>query len=314
MANTTTRRPFRFGVQISEVRNGAAWKEQARKAEALGYDILVMPDHLGGRFAIGPALAVAAEATRTLRIGTLVLQNDLRHPALVAMEAATLDVLSDGRFELGLGAGGSFLPDYEWTGITLDPPGARVGRLEESVPIIKGLFAPDPLTFAGRHYRIANFDGLPKPVQRPHPPLLIGGGGPRMLALAAREADIVSIFSRMLPSGGRFRDDELKASAVADKVAFLRHAAGDRFPHLELNILVQVVAITEDRQAELERLSAKWGIPVDWLDSPHILVGTTRQIADELHAYREQLGLSYFVVFERHMDAFAPVLAELAGG
>ncbi len=307
------RRPFRFGVQFAGAKSSTEWKERARKAEALGYDILVMPDHLGGQFAISPALAVVAEATTTLRIGTFVLQNDLRHPALVAMEAATLDVLSDGRFELGLGAGGSLMADYEWTGIPFDPPGIRVGRLDESLRIIKGLLTEGPVTIAGRHYTITGLEGRPKPVQRPRPPVLVGGGGPRLLSLAAREADIVSILPTMLPAGGRFREEEITTAAVADKVELLRRAAGERFPRLELNVLVQKVIVTDDRQAGVGRLSAEWGMPVDdLLDGPYVYVGTTEQIADELRSHREQLGISYFVVFDEYLDAFAPVVAKLA--
>lgn len=315
----SNQRPFRFGVQLSGTTVSGfgartEWTEQARKAEALGYDILVMPDHLDGQFAIGPALAVVAEATTTLRIGTLVLQNDLRHPAMVAMEAATLDVLSNGRFELGLGAGGSLMWDFERTGIPFDPPGTRVSRLEESVRILKGLFAEGPLTFAGRHYTIAALDGRPKPIQQPHPPILIGGGGPRMLSLAAQEADIVSILPTMLPAGGRFREEEIASAAIATKVALIRQAAVDRFSQLELNVLVQSVILTEDRQAGIEQLSRKWSVEDDeWLDSPHVYIGTAGRIADELRSYREQLGISYFVVFDEYMDDFAPIVAELAG-
>lgn len=307
-------RPFRFGIQFAGASTKTEWADQARTAEALGYDILVMPDHLDEQFAIGPALVAVAEATTTLRIGTLVLQNDLRHPALLAKEAATLDVLSDGRYELGLGAGGSLMLDYEWAGIRFDSPGTRVSRLDESVRILKALFAEGPLTFAGQYYTITELEGHPKPVQQPHPPILIAGGGPRMLSLAAREADIVSIFPTMLSAGGRFQEDEVKAAAVAKKVDLVRQVAGDRFPQVQLNILVQAVIVTNDRAGEIERRSTARGLPFDhWLDSPHIYVGTVEQIVENLLSYRERLGISYFVVFDRYMDAFAPVVARLAG-
>lgn len=322
----SNQRPFRFGLQVggtSEKGMSARkeWSEKAVKAEALGYDILLMADHFGrqramagSRFAIGPALAAAAESTTTLRIGPFVWQNDLRHPALLAMEAATLDVLSNGRFELGLGAGGSFMPDYEWTGIPFDPPGVRVGRLEESIAILKGLFAEDPLIYAGSYYTITEFDGHPKPIQQPHPPILIGGGGPRVLSLAAREANIVSILPTMLPAGGQFKDEEGKTAAVADKVHLVRQAAGDRFPQLELNVLIQADFVTGNQQAGIERLRSERGMSAEvWLDTPYVYIGTTEQIADTLRSYREQLGISYFVVFEPYMDDFAPVVAELAG-
>lgn len=307
-------RRFRFGVQHRSAASRADWAEQARKAEALGYDVFLMPDHLAGEFATGPGLAAAAAATSTIRLATLVLQNDLRHPVLVAQEAATLDVLSDGRYELGLGAGGSLPHDYETTGIRFDPAGVRMERLEESVTIVKGLFADGPFSFNGKHYTITELDGHPKPVQRPHPPILLGGGGPRMLRLAAREADIVSIFARLLPGGG-FQLDELPAAAIAQKVDLLREAAGERFPHLELNALVQAVIVTDDREAGIAQMQQRWaGVPPEhWLDSPHVLIGSITQIADQLRRYRERLGLSYYIVFADQRDAFAPVVAELAG-
>ncbi|HEV2106822.1 MAG TPA: TIGR03621 family F420-dependent LLM class oxidoreductase [Thermomicrobiales bacterium] len=315
-----TQRPFRFGIQFAGTRTRGAgarteWTEQARKAEALGYDILVMPDHLGGQFAIGSALAVVAEATTALRIGTLVLQNDLRHPALVAMEAATLDVLSDGRFEIGLGAGGSFMPDYEWTGIPFDPPGTRVGRLEESLLVIKGLFAEGPVTFTGQHYTITDLEGQPKPIQEPHPPILIGGGGPRMLSLAAREADIVSILAPMLPGGGQFRMEGSTAAAVSEQVELIRRAAGTRFPAMELNILLQRLVVTEDVRQAREDLSREWVplTPEEVGETPYLLIGTVDEIVATLQARRDHWGISYVVVFGEHLDAFAPVVAELAG-
>lgn len=306
-------KPFRFGIQFAGASSRSQWREQAIRAEALGYDVLVMPDHFGGQLAVGPALAVVAEATAALRISTLVLQNDLRHPALVAMEAASLDVLSDGRFELGLGAGGSWMPDYEWTGIPFGAPGERVERLEEALHVIKGLFTEGPFSFAGKHYAITDFDGRPKPLQRPQLPILIGGGGPRLLSLAAMEADIISIFPRMLPAGGHFRDDEISRSAFARKIELIRSVAGKRFDEIELNVLTQAVIVTDDRDVELESLAKQWNIPaVNLADSPQILVGTVAQIADHLRAIRSKLGISYFVIFGQYMDSFARVIDSLA--
>lgn len=307
-------RPFRFGVQISRPRTSTEWKERAMRAEALGYDVFLMPDHFGRQFAIGPALAAVAAATTTLRIGTLVWQNDLRHPALVAMEATTLDVLSEGRFEYGIGAGGSFLPEYEWTGIPFDPPGTRVSRLEESVRIFKGLTAPDPFTFKGEHFTITEYQGMPKPIQQPHPPLLIGGGGKRMLTLAAKEADIVSLLPTMLPAGGAFAQDEVTVEAFVDKADFVREMAGSRSSHIEFNLLVQMVEITDDRRGAIERFRTEHNIDDDgWFDSPIAYVGSVEQVAGKLRAMREQIGMSYFVVFESVMEEFAPVVAALSG-
>lgn len=308
-------RPFRFGVQSSELRPPADWADQARRAEALGYDVLVMPDHFADQFAIGPALALAAEATTALRIGTFVLQNDLRHPVMVAQEAATLDLLSNGRFELGLGAGGSWMPDYEQTGISFDPPGIRVGRLAESLHVIKGLFAEDPLTFAGQHFVITELDGHPRPVQMPHPPILVGGGGPRMLSLAAREANIVSILPTLRRAGGQFQEDQYSGAAVASQLQVLRQAAGERFAELELNVLLQRLVVTDHARQACENLSREWTplTPEEVRETPYLLVGTVDEIIETLLSRRERWGISYVVVFERDMDAFAPVVSRLAG-
>ncbi len=307
------RRPLRFGVQIARSRTANEWKRQARRAEALGYDVFLMPDHFGVQFAIGPALAVVAEATTTLRIGTLVWQNDLRHPAETAKEAATLDLLSGGRFELGIGAGGSFLPEYTWTGIPFDTAGNRVGRLEESVKVIKGAFGKVPFTFQGNHYSIADYDGYPKPFQQPSPPILIAGGGKRMLRLAANEADIVALIPSMKPAAGTFNDED-SVEAFAAKAAFVLAEAGPRAAQIEFNILVQQLKVTDDPESEMARLQAEHGIQnASWFDSPMVYIGSANDIAGRILTVRERTEVSYFVVFEPVMEEFAAVIALLEG-
>jgi probable F420-dependent oxidoreductase len=303
---------FRFGAHIRESSSAAEWREKARTVERLGYDILTMPDHFGAQLAYGPALTAAALATTTLQIGTLTLDNDFRHPAIVAGEAATLDLLSAGRYELGLGAGW-MQTDYDRTGIPFDAPGTRVSRLIESVQIIKGLFGEQPVTYIGEHHTIADFSGFPRPVQRPHPPMLIGGGGRRMLAFAAQEADIVSIIPG-LSAPNTLSLAELAASVVDAKIARVRAVAGERFASLELHALIQRVIVTDDRQRAVESLGAEWGVPADVAgDSPYLLIGTVEEIADTVRAHRERFGFSYLTVFERDMDQCAPVVARLAG-
>ncbi len=305
-------RSFRFGVQISRSRCRLEWRQRARRAEALGYEVLLMPDHFGPQFAIGPALAAAA-ATTTLRIGTLVWQNDLRHPAEIAKEAATLDVLSDGRFELGIGAGGSFLPEYAWTGISFAAAGARVGRLEESVQIIKGVFRQDPYTFHGDQYRMSEYAGYPKPIQQPHPPLLIAGGGKRILRLTANHADIVGLLPSMKQVGGSFNDDD-SVDAFAAKADFVREQAGDCASQLEFNILIQLFVLTDDRDSEIERIKEEHEITNRaWFDSPMVYVGSEDEIIAKLLAVRARIGASYFLVFEPVMEAFTPVIGRLSG-
>jgi probable F420-dependent oxidoreductase len=306
-------RRFRFGVQISKARTANEWREVARRAEALGYDVFLMPDHLGGQFAIGPALAVAAEAASSIRIGTLVWQNDWRHPALLAKEAYTLDVLSDGRFELGIGAGGSFPPEFDWIGVPLEPAAERVGRVEESVRILKALAGDEPVSFDGEYYRFTDYQGHPKPVQRPHPPIHIGAGGRRMLRLAAREADIIGL----LPSLGivtTFDEREVGPEAFDEKVALVREVAGERFDAIELNILIQGLAVSDDREAGIRRLREERGFEHEaWFDSPMVFHGSVDHIVAQMEAQRERYCISYYVVFEHQIDELAPIVARLAG-
>lgn len=312
----TTPRPFRFGIQMWESTSGEEWREKARKAEALGFDILVIPDHFpgasGGAVAFAPALAAAASVTTALRIGTNVLDNDFRHPALVAADAAMLDVLSDGRFELGIGAGW-MTDDYARSGIPFDRPGIRLQRLEESVHILKQYFAPGSVMFSGKHYTINGIEGYPKPVQQPHPPILIGAASPRITAFAAREADIISVMARVLPPQEPIYAD-LTTAGVDEKVRWIRAAAGTRFEAIELNVLMQRVVVTADRQGAATSLGQEWQItPPEARESPYALIGTVQEIGESLRVIRARHGIAYFTFFERHLDAIAPVIAQLAG-
>src|SRR5712664_32794 len=243
-------KPFRFGVNLWHAASRAAWVDKARKLEALGYAVLSVPDHLADFLAPRPALVSAAAATTTLRVGTNVLNNDFRHPVLVAREAATVDLLTDGRLQLGLGAG-SIQAEYEQAGLSFDRGRTRVERLAEAVTIIKGLLKGDPVTFAGRHYHVTGHTIAPLPVQRPHPPILIGGNGPRLLALAAREADIVGLSGITFRGGGAVAPDlsGWRTSNVDERVQLVRDVAGEeRYARLELNVLVQRVVVTDARR------------------------------------------------------------------
>lgn len=305
---------FRFGIQLSRAASGEEWAEKARRLESLGYSTLMMPDHFDDQLAPAPALAAAAAATTTLRLGTLVLDNDFRHPLVLAKEAATLDLLSAGRVEFGIGAGWQ-RSDYDRSGMPFDPPGRRIERLAESLAITKGLFGPDPVTFAGRHYRVEGAEGTPKPLQKPHPPILVGGGGRRLLALAAREADIVGINFQMA-TGVVDRETTATGTGAAtdDKIGWIREAAGDLFPRLELNVTVFVVAVTDHREQVAERIAGGFGVtPAEVLDVPHVLVGSVDQIVDTLQARRERFGISYVVFSGDQGEAMAPVVRRLAG-
>ena len=304
-------RDFRFAVSASRPRPRSEWIEFARSVEAAGFDTLLMPDHLNGRMAIAPALVLAAQATSRMRVGSFVYDNDFRHPALLAQEAATIDILTDGRFDFGVGAGW-MRSEYDAAGIKFDPGEVRVERLAEAVRIVKGLMSQASVTDDGRHYRLTNLVSGLVPVQKPHPPLLIGGGGAQLLSLAAREADIISIMPRSKADGAGLEDADATAESFDLKVALIREAAADRFPRLRLNTLVQAVVITANRRKAALELAPEWAMsPDQLLESPLLLIGTVDQVADQLLAHRERFWLSYFTVFERDMPGFAPVVQRL---
>jgi probable F420-dependent oxidoreductase len=307
-------RRFRFGIQLASAPDGGAWRDLARKAEDLGYSTLFLPDHFGDQLAPVPAMAAAADVTNDLRVGTLVFDNDFRHPVVLAKEVATVDVLSGGRVELGLGAGW-MNTDYEQSGIPKEPARVRVDRMEEAIAVLKGCFADGPFEFEGEHYRISGLDGKPTPVQRPHPPLIIGGGARRVLTIAGREADIVGI-NPALRSGDV--DAEAARDGVAEqtdeKLAWVREAAGDRFDEIELNMLVLASVVTDDRAGTAEMMAPLFGLPPDALDGyAHALIGSTGQMCDDLRARRDRWGVSYWVFQGDALEALAPVVAELAG-
>lgn len=276
---------------------------------------MFVPDHFGDQLAPVPALMAAADATTSLRIGALVWDNDYKHPVVLAKEAATLDLLSGGRLEFGIGAGW-MNTDYEQSGIPKDRDGVRIARLAEAVEIYKGLWGPGPFSYQGEHYQIAELDGLPKPVQTPGPPLLIGGGGPKMLALVGRHADIAGI-NPSIPKGFADADTvaEVKPETLDRKLSILRDAAGARFDDLELNILVFASNIGPNASSKREQFAQGFGVSVDDLDaSPYAWVGSPEEIADQLRAARDRWGVSYFVVQgDAAMEAAAPVVAVLAG-
>lgn len=293
----TNQKPFRFGLATGKGSSRTAWREKARQAEELGYDILLLPDHVSTDLAPIAALAAAAEATSTLRIGSFVFDNDFRHPVQLAREAATLDLLSEGRFELGLGAG--YEPDdYTQTGIPFDPPGVRVSRLEEALQIIRQFFAEEMVNFSGQHYRISGLRSTPRPVQQPHPPLALGGQGKRLLSVGARLADSLGIgFQSYTDAQGGLAPTT--PEEIEEKITWIRQAAGERFEQLELGYTLFYVRVTESR----------FHAPLNF----HTMIGSREQIIDELLERRARYGLSYVQVTDEYRDLFAPVVARLAG-
>jgi probable F420-dependent oxidoreductase len=308
-------KPFRFGINVRDAGSRAEWQDKAKKVEALGYSVLLVPDHLAAMLATIPAVMSAADATKRLRVGTNVLNNDLRHPVLLAREAAAIDMLTDGRLELGLGAGYMRM-EYDQAGLRFDRGGIRVERLAESVRIIKGLLGGAEVNFAGRHYRVTGHTIHPLPVQRPHPPVIIGGNGPRLLTLAAQEADTVNLTGITFTQGGTVPDmSGWKVAGIDERMRVVREAAGPRFGRLELSAQIQRVIVTDRRREAAEELQKRWTqLSVEEiLDAPYVLIGTVDEMVEALHARRDRWGISYFVTFEPYLETLASIVARLAG-
>lgn len=301
-------------MQEHRAPNSKAWREKARLVETLGYTTLYLPDHFGDQLSPIAALMSAADATSTLRVGSLVFDNDYRHPVVLAKEAATLDLLSDGRLDFGLGAGWQ-VSDYEQTGIPFDTPGIRIERMAEALQIIKSFFAGGSVSFAGKHYKVDGLEAAPLTVQKPHPPIVLGGGGKRMLHLAGREADIVSVNFNL--SEGRINRNLVRtglAEATDEKVAWIKEAAAERFSEIELSVTIFVAHVTDDRDTVAGALAA--GLrsePGEVLQTPHFLIGTVEQIIEDLQARRDRYGISYVVIPDEAAVSLAPVVERLTG-
>jgi probable F420-dependent oxidoreductase len=295
-------RPFRFGVVAAQARSGDEWAEKARHIESMGYSTLLMPDGLQYSLAPLPALTAAAIATRTLRVGTYVLANDYRNPVQLAKDAATVDVLSGGRFELGIGVGRpSADVDNKMLGIPFDSGAVRVARLAESLALLKALLSGQPATATGQHYAAANAQISPRPVQQPRPPILVAGSKRRLLELAARDADIIALgIPPTEPEAG-----------VAQRIAWIREAAGARFDELELNLNLMAVGQQVPRY-----IASQMGLTAESLarsGAVAALTGTTDEMVVALQRRREKFGVSYIVVGDELMEGLAPVVERLAG-
>lgn len=318
------RPPFRFAVQATNAAGGREWRDTVRKVEDLGYSTLFLADHYLGpgpaqraahtpRQDLAPiaAMATAAAMTETLRIGCRVFCIDYHVPAVLAKEAATLDLLSDGRLELGIGAGWSDV-EYDALGLDFDRPGRRIAKLAEVVALIRAHWQGDELDYSGDFVRVHGYAGRPRPVQQPHPPIMIGGGGQRVLSLAGREADIVSISS--VPFVARDADG-LDPQAVAQRrIEFVRTAAGERYAQLDVESSPYFTEITDDPETVLAGLAKSTGIAADLLrDHPNVLIGSSESVVELLHSRRETLGVNYVTVQQTQIESFAPVVALLHG-
>ena len=305
--------PFRFAVYTNNSDDADRWTAFARRVEELGYAALYVTDHLGRQLAPTAALAAAAAVTEALRIGPYVFANDFRHPLIVAREAATLDRLSGGRLDLGLGAGWK-QSDYRQLGMPYDPPAIRIDRMIESLGIIRRLLSGEEVTHEGRYYRLERARVEPAPIQRPHPRIMLGGGGPRMLRFAAQEAQIISFVPQFSPSG-RPMMRHATDSALAERVVQVRSAAGSRFEELELNIFVADAGVVGGPQPISSSLGAllKSAGPAVVGGSPYLLYGTVDQLRDGMLRRRERTGVSSYGIPSRVMESFAPLVASLAG-
>ena len=307
-------RPFRFAVQTSNAPDGKSWRQRARQIEDLGYSALYIPDHFGEQLGPLVALTAAAEATERLKVGTLVLDNDYRHPVVLAKELATLNLISEGRLEAGIGAGW-MRSDYDESGIPYDDPGIRIDRLEEAITIMKALWRDGSANFSGKHYTVTNAQGLPRPVTKPYPTFVIGGGGRRMLRLAAREADVVGV-NPNLRAG--YVGPEVAAEATPakfeERIAWVKEAAGDRLADIDLQILTFFVQFTDNKQEVAENLAPMFGMDAATaLEVPLVLLGTVDEICDTLEARRERYGFNYVVVHDPEIESFGPVVERLTG-
>jgi probable F420-dependent oxidoreductase len=311
-------RPFRFLAGATEPMAARDFAERIRRAEAAGFDTIVFPDHVVPQLAPVPAMAMVATLSDRLRVAPFVINNDLRHPAVLGHDLATVDLLSDGRLDVAIGAGWN-KPEYDAMGLAYDPPGVRIDRLTEAVTVLKGYFGDEPFSFRGEHYAVTELDGWPKPVQRPHPPFMIGGGGRRVLQLAAREAQIVSLAPRA-GSDGRGDLASLSWDATVEKVGWVREAAGERFGELELNVYPSRVSprITDDARSALREAADEIGQrfgerPYEEMlrDSPHIWIGSLDELTEKALRLRAELGITSLMLGE--VDELAPLVARLAG-
>jgi probable F420-dependent oxidoreductase len=306
-------RPIRFATQAGSAPSGQEWIDRAKRLEALGYDTIAMPDHMiGGAWAAMPALAVAATVTQKLRVGTLVIDNDFRNPTVFARECATVDVLTNGRLELGIGAG--WLDrDYQSTGIPFDRGRTRVARLAEAVTLMKRLFTEEQVTFSGEYYNVEKAECRPKPMQQPHPPFLIAGGGPDILALAGREANIVAIVAAGITGSGKTPPERFRLETMREQIGIVRDAAAARFADVELSMFLDCT-LTNDREKTIAEMAEKGKVEPDAVrNNAYRGIGTLREIRDHIVRVRDAIGVTYFCLRGPDVESLGPIVSELTG-
>lgn len=307
-------KPFRFGIQASKASSRKEWVDLAQRAEANGFDVLTMPDHFDDQLAPVPALMTAADATTTLRIGALVWDNDYKHPVVLAKELATMDVLSNGRLEIGIGAGW-MRSDYDMAGMAYNSPGVRIERFIEGVDIIRGHMQDASYSLQGKHYTVTNLNGLPKPVQKPCPPILVGGGGKKVLTYAAKEVEIIGINGTMTAGVvGPEAISSMTSEAVDEKVGIVATEGAHRLNDIEMNVRAFFVNVTPERATAVSKIAGLIGVNDEMItNTPFALIGSPDSIVEDLLARRERWGFSYIIVGAQDVDSFAPVVAALRG-
>ena len=305
-------RPFRFGAKSTKAGSAKEWTDLVKRVEDLGYESFQMDDHFGSQLGIVPALMAAACATSRILVGPHVAGVDFRNPVLFAKEGATIDLLSEGRFTLGIGAGWS-KADYDVAGIHQDDASTRIERLAEAVTILRGLWGKEPFSFDGRHYRVAQTDGMPKPVS--DIPVMIGGGGRKILSLAAQQADIVGFNPKIVARS--INPDSMRtaaADAVDEKIAWVKEAAGDRFDQLELQMQVFKTTVTDKPAEVVEQVAGAFGLPPEVIaTAPFFQIGSEQQITENLLQIRERWGISNILFQPDGIEPMGPVVAKLAG-
>lgn len=307
-------RAFRFGVQLTGADSRESWIDKAKRAESLGYAVVTIVDHMGDQLAPMPALTAIAMATTSIRLGPLVLANDWRNPLLVAREAATLDWLSDGRLELGIGAGW-LTTDYEQLGIPYDQPGVRVERMMEALTLIRDLLSGERVNHSGPHYRLTNASCFPRPVQKPHPPIVVGGGSRRILTFAGQLADVVNVHTNLGAErvvGDQSRAD-ISSEAARRRFEWVREGAASRLQQIELGLRIFAASFTDRPETAAAELGRRWQLSVaELLKSPYALVGTLDHITEGILERRREFGATYFTWNESEMEKMAPIVRRLA--
>ena len=304
--------PMRFATQTGGAATADEWFARAKRIEALGYDTLAMPDHMvGGAWAAMPALAALAPVTTKLRFGTLVIDNDFRNPVVFAREVAVLDVLSGGRFELGIGAGW-FDRDYQGTGIPFDRGRVRVARLAEAITLMKRLFTEEQVDFSGTYYKAEKAECRPRTIQQPHPPLMIAGGGAEILTIAGREADIVAIVPAGITGTGKLAKEAVTLETLKEQAKIVRDAAGGRADDIEYSMFLDCV-LTDDREKKIDEMATTATVDPDLISgSAYRGIGTLDEISAHIRMLRDDVGITYFCLRGPDVEKLGPMVSDLA--